>query len=731
MTNSDRLQQANKAISAGKPNRAIKLLTPLVDDSAQGKKARIGLINALMQLQRYRDALPHFDHALGALPDHPGLTRGKTVALNRLGIAALNGNDLPQAQQLLEQALALLPDSPEALYNLALVHMKLKGFDQAAKLLDRLPGADTAAEVCLQRAKIARAKGQTGPAASWLTRGLSAARDPELMLLIGDEFIHLGDTQGAKSAFSKALAMAQDLDLDQGPAQLKLARIMIPQGDWSEPQRWLKALKQHPSHGQQARTQLIDMWVRAGDLEQAAGLADGLPVATVLKASLEVPPVAESSAQIHQLRQRVLDALERLLAGPALAMASLRELGWNNFYLSYHGQNNRQLKQLWGQIVRRQVEKLHPELLEPPPPRRAGRRRIGLLSSRWGNNVVGHYFGPWIGAFADAGWETLVYQVGRHGGDDMSRQLLGRGSQARALGGSVQSMVKAVRDDQLDLMVLPEMGNDTLLTPLAACRLAPLQLVGWGLPDTTGLATVDGFISVAAMEPEDCQQHYSERLLTLPGLGTAYAPPPAAAKMSRRDLGLPESKTLYLLPHSHCKIHPDLDPLLAAIMAADPDAMLVMFEGHEAHHWQVLSRRLERSFDQCGLDLASRVITLPAMPRQHYLAVNRCCNVLLDTHHFSGGNTSIDALSVGLPVVTLAGALMRGRQTSAMLQLAGLQQMVATSSQGYVELALSLAGGMVDRGQIETSAQSLFNQPEPLQELVSQLNQWHDSHRLG
>ena len=68
---------------------------------------------------------------------------------------------------------------------------------------------------------------------------------------------------------------------------------------------------------------------------------------------------------------------------------------------------------------------------------------------------------------------------------------------------------------------------------------------------------------------------------------------------------------------------------------------------------------------------------------------------MLDTLHWSGGNTSLDALACGLPIVTLPGAFMRGRQSAAMLRLAGVETLIARDTDDYVRIATRLAS---DRG---------------------------------
>lgn len=73
---------------------------------------------------------------------------------------------------------------------------------------------------------------------------------------------------------------------------------------------------------------------------------------------------------------------------------------------------------------------------------------------------------------------------------------------------------------QLDVLLYPEVGIDPVCAQLAALRLAPVQAMAWGHPQTSGLPTIDVFLSNELMEPPDGAGHYTEQLLPLPGIGT-------------------------------------------------------------------------------------------------------------------------------------------------------------------------------------------------------------------
>ena len=89
--------------------------------------------------------------------------------------------------------------------------------------------------------------------------------------------------------------------------------------------------------------------------------------------------------------------------------------------------------------------------------------------------------------------------------------------------GDLRDWVDALLDQPLDVLIYPEIGMDSMSVKLASLRLVPLQVAAWGHPETTGLPTIDYYLSAEAFEPPEAQTYYRERLIALPGLGCAYA----------------------------------------------------------------------------------------------------------------------------------------------------------------------------------------------------------------
>ena len=119
------------------------------------------------------------------------------------------------------------------------------------------------------------------------------------------------------------------------------------------------------------------------------------------------------------------------------------------------------------------------------------------------------------------------------------------------------------------------------------------------------------------------------------------------------------------------------------------------------------------------------MIVRPQCRHDAYLQINQACDAMLDTRRWSGGNTSLDAIACGVPVVTLPGRFMRARQSAAMLTLAGVPELVAADENDYVRIAARLAndrdwGGEM-AGRLVAGRSRVFDDAAPLAALASWL----------
>lgn len=265
---------------------------------------------------------------------------------------------------------------------------------------------------------------------------------------------------------------------------------------------------------------------------------------------------------------------------------------------------------------------------------------------------------------------------------------------------NIADSARAIRALDADIVLYPELGMDGFVFALAALRLAPHQVCAWGHPVTTGLPTIDVFLSCTEMEPLDADSHYSEKLIRLPGIGTKYTSPHIPIAQAPASLGLPTDRPLYLMPQTLYKLHPASDRILVEIVRRDPRAVFVLFELRSPSPALLVRDRLLRALSAVSKSPHAHLFWIPECSRDDYLRVNQACSVMIDTPHWSGGNATLDALHCGLPIVTCPGTFMRGRQSAAMLRMLCCDELIAANIEGLADIAVAIAHDRDRRNRI-------------------------------
>ena len=166
-------------------------------------------------------------------------------------------------------------------------------------------------------------------------------------------------------------------------------------------------------------------------------------------------------------------------------------------------------------------------LAKPVPPRPARRKlRIGFMSRHFHAHTVYYLFEGWMAELDRSAFEVHAFNIGPH--DGVTDQLAGKVDAFHGKPLPDADLLQLVRDQVLDVLVFPDIGMDPRTFLPAALRLAPVQCASWGHPVTSGLPTIDYFLSSDLMEPEDGESHYSEKLVRLPNLSICFRFPEAA-----------------------------------------------------------------------------------------------------------------------------------------------------------------------------------------------------------
>ena len=670
-------------------------------------EARLAAIEARLRAGDARGALDLADALLAG----PSLSRAdRWVALRMRSHARAATGDVAGAIADAEAAIALNPRDARSHNELGILRVDSRNTDAAIAAFRRATELDPRyARAWNNLGSALRDAGRLAEAEAAYARAADA--DPRYVVAWvnrGAALRDLGRNDDAAAAFARALA----LDAKQVHALTGLAGLRRGEGRIDEAASlYERALAADP---RDASTWLL----YGGTLAERDDLPSALRAyaeaesrdPTLLRALfgryLTLPMVPGSAEELASARAGYASGLahvEARLPARAAGMAPdtlVDELRWTNFLLAYQGEDDRELQQRFAMATAHAVDAADPALRAQRPRRGrgGGRLRVGFVSAFFRDGTVGRYFERWITDLPGADFEVFVYHL-QPGMDEVASRLEARADRFHALPRFRPADVAArIRRDAPDVLVYPELGMDGTTFALAGLRLAPLQCAAWGHPVTTGHATIDAFFTVAAMEPPGAQDHYTEKIVPLPGIGTRYVRPALPARKPREALGLPADGALLSCPQSLFKITPDDDALFARTLAAAPGARLVLFEGRHPALTRRYLARLDAALAAAGVSRDDRVVVLPQVRHDRYLELNLACDAMLDTLRWSGGNTTLDAIATGLPVVTLPGRFMRARQSAAMLGIAGVPDLVAQDRDDYVRIAAHLAS---DRGYRE------------------------------
>lgn len=392
------------------------------------------------------------------------------------------------------------------------------------------------------------------------------------------------------------------------------------------------------------------------------------------------PVVFSSAEELDRYRSDLASRLDSHLSEPL--DADWRELASEgfapSFQLCHHGRNNRQLMAKFAALFEPSFPKTKPTL-------GAGKPRIGFVVTR-------HHEAGFLRDMAgvvehlDRSRFDVVVLCSEAGQTPCRAAIRRPETQWTPLPARLGPAVDQIVAARCDVIYHWQIGTDPLNYFLPFAPLAPIQCTGWGSHGTTGIPTVDYYLSSGLIEPEDAEEHFTESLIRFKSLTSFQRrmPPPAASV--RSDFGLPACGRLYIYPGRLGKLHPESDPLLAAVLQADAEGFLILLQGRHPQPASELRRRFERTL----AGVHDRVVILPAQSPADYRRLLSLADVFLDSPHYSAGFTAYDAFSLGLPIVTLPDGFGIGNYVRGMYRKMGLEHLVSRTPEQYVNQAARL-----------------------------------------
>lgn len=270
-------------------------------------------------------------------------------------------------------------------------------------------------------------------------------------------------------------------------------------------------------------------------------------------------------------------------------------------------------------------------------------------------------------------------------------------TKTRKLDADGASIAKSIYDDDLDLLIdLDSLTMDTTCHVMSL-KPSPVQAtwLGW---DASGIPAIDYFIVDPYVLPEGAETDYSEKLYRLPKTyisveGFELGVP----SLNREDLGISGDAVVFFSGQRGHKRHPKMVRLQMQIIHNVPNSYFLI----KSPALDTSQKNLFRSIAEKEGVSCERLKFLPGTPTEAMHRANlSIADVVLDTYPYNGATTTLEALWVGLPLVTRVGDHFSSRNSYTMLMNAGVEEGIAWTDNEYIEWGVRLGKNATLRQQV-------------------------------
>ena len=426
-----------------------------------------------------------------------------------------------------------------------------------------------------------------------------------------------------------------------------------------------------------------------------------------------------------KLMKYIPDLCQALIRHPAMMttlffLTFVQEVMTGLWRGSYIGGNNLPALAAFGDFISFTISRSFPApkpRLVPKDQSQGEKIRIGYISRNFYKQAVSCYMVNRIVCHDPSKFEVYIFALGDYH-DDVSDMFKDHSHSFERFENMTdfQLIIEKVREKELDMLIYTDIGMDPVTYILSGLQLAPVQCALVGHGTTTGMPTIQYYLS-GDFEAPDAQLHYREKLITLPNLGAAqYLPVVPESNVTREELSIPEDGVVFISCANGIKHGHHRDKVLVEILKQTPQAWIILkpFANHSTID-SVFTGRITAAAEEAGV--AHRLLILPPISQtKHVLGLLSIADVQLDTYPYGGWTTNMEALYMGLPIVTQEGSLARSRWGAGMLRALGTSEGIAANEEEYVAWAVRFAEDSDLRKkvkqQIQTRAQEvLFSGP--------------------
>ncbi|HSV15791.1 MAG TPA: tetratricopeptide repeat protein [Tepidisphaeraceae bacterium] len=588
---------------------------------------------------------------------------------------------LREAEPIYRQILAIDPQHADTLHGLAFLVKQSRRLGEALALVQRAIGANAKRPAYWNSlGLILIDAGRIDEAADGLQKAL--ALDPNCT----DALINLGGIHAMRRQWAQAAALYRRVLVvrpGSPEALTNLGNVLQEMGKRDEAiVVYRQTIALRPRFAQ-AHDNLGTVLEHAGQLEEAAA-SYRQAVALQPDYANALNNLGHVCAMLGQLDE-ALDSFRRAtVADPTASRFHSNLLYWSHFHPAYGAVAILREHQQWNTRHAEPLRRFARPFENDRSPRR--RLRIGYVSPDFHNHTMSLFTTPVLANHDRDQFEVFCYASDAKP-DDFTDRLRGLSDHWRnILPMTDDRAAEQMRHDRIDILVdlSLHMGRNRLL--VFARKPAPLQVTWLGYPGTTGLWAMDYRLTDPHLDPpgDERDRLYVERSVRLPHAFWCYDP----RALDREDAAeiavspppvVASGSIMFGCLNNFAKVHERVLAVWSRVLAAVPGSRLLLLAPPGSHRQRVADR------------LSGRVQFVDRAPRRKYLASHAEIDIALDTFPANGHTTSLDALYMGVPAVTLLGETAIARGGLSVLSNVGLMDLVARSPDEYVEIARKLA----------------------------------------
>jgi len=523
------------------------------------------------------------------------------------------------------------------------------------------------------------ARGHGGEAVAAFREALALApRYADAHVNLGNALLKRGDGIGAVECFRRALSIEPNL----AAAHFNLGNALLAQNNAAAIDAYRRAIALQPD--------LADAHMNLGVVLRRQGQAQA--AVACFRRAIELRPdgaaaydnLAGMLTEMGQLDEAMAASRRALELGPASAEAHSNLIFNLNFDASLGIAEHQAERRRW---AARHADTLAPTVAPRPADHDPERRlRIGYVSAHFRAYAASYAFGGVLTQHDPTQFEIFCYSDTRQA-DELTaifRRAAQHWRDTADLGDA--ALAERITKDRIDILVdlVGHMNSHRLL--VFARKPAPIQITAWGEPTGTGLTTMDYLFADPVLIPPAERSLFAEKIIDLPGALGYWTPEklPAPGPLPACANGFVTFGSF----NRRAKITPGVLQEWSAILRELPDARLVL----KAKQFGDPAEQdlLRGEFAGAGMPI-ERVTFLGQTGRAEHFAAYRKLDLALDPFPHGGGMTTLDALAMGVPVITRTGRTIPSRLAASCLTVLGLTQFIAADAAGYVATAIAAA----------------------------------------